>query len=107
MIKLFFISFLMTFSLLKGQQVEMDKIYFVSKEITNGTFQIEVLDKKYCNINLTSNIYELVEKSRHETKFIYVSINENSRLKIYPRNLITNKLKEELDLYSIVTEFKD
>jgi hypothetical protein len=90
-----------------GQEIEKDKIYFVSKDITKGTFQIEVLNEKNRNINLTSELYEIVEKNRHETDFVYIKINENSRLKIYPRNLITSKLKEELDLYSIVTEFKN
>ena len=89
------------------QEIEKDKIFFVNKNNTKGTFQIEVLSEINRNINLTSEIYEIVEKNRHETDFVYIKLNETSRLKIYPRNLITSKLKEELDLYSIVTEFKN
>ena len=101
------IFFIITCFTIFGQNIEKDKIIFVSKDITKGTFQIEVLNEKNRNINLTSEVYELVEKNRHETDFVYIKLNENSRIKIYPRNLITPKLKEELDLYSIVSEFKN
>jgi hypothetical protein len=89
-----------------SQQVEKDKIYFLSAEQTRGTFQLEVTEEQFCSTNVNSILMEQIEKTRHTTDFRYISLTENSRIKIYPSFMIPDLKKNPIEPCLIVKDFR-
>ena len=80
-------------------QVEKDKIIFVSADQIKGTFQFEVTDEKYQTINMTGELLERIEKNRNQEEIVFLDLNENCRVKIYPVSQIAELKKTTLPLY--------
>jgi hypothetical protein len=100
-----FLTFLViSFFSLTGfsQQVEKDKIYFISAEQTKGTFQFEVTAEEFCSVNLTAELMEKIEKNRHSSNYIYLPLNENCRIKIFPASMIPELRKKPIESCSVV-----
>ena len=87
-----------------SQQIEKDKIYFISAEMTRGTFQFEVTDEKFCNVTVTAELMEKIEINRHITDFTFLSLSENCRIKIYPTSMITELRKNPIEPCLIVND---
>lgn len=95
---LFLILIFLSFESFSQQKsVEKDKIYFLSAEQTRGTFQFEVTDEEFCNVAVTAELMEEIEKNRHVTDFVYLTLNENCRLKIFPASLIAELRKNPIE----------
>jgi hypothetical protein len=49
---------------------------------------------------------EQIEKTRHATDFTYISLTENSRIKIYPSFMIPDLKKNPIEPCLIVKDFR-
>jgi hypothetical protein len=102
-LSIFFIS--LTFQFF-SQQVEQDKIYFTSAEKTRGTFQIEVSEEKYCNMNVTGEMMEEIEKNRKTLDFSFIYYSKYCRIRIFPSSMIPELRKNPIDPCIIIKDFE-
>jgi hypothetical protein len=99
---LLFLSIVYTSLLGYSQHIEKDKIYFVSAEKTRGTFQFEVTEETFCNVNVTAELMEQIEKNRNVSEFTYLTLSKDCRVKIFPLMMIPELRKNPIEPCLIV-----
>jgi hypothetical protein len=83
--KQIFLFFLFSlFVVAKSQTIKKDQVILVDAAQVKGTFQFEVTNKTYMNVNLTYELLEKIQSLRRDAEVVYFPISENCKVKIFP-----------------------
>lgn len=77
----------------------------LSKENLRGTYQIEFLKTATNPIAVSAQLMEKIETVRKETEVSYVAVNEHCRIKVFPKNALSDFNVKELEESVIVEKF--
>nr|WP_294936622.1 hypothetical protein [uncultured Flavobacterium sp.] len=72
-----------------------------------GTYQIEFLKTAKEPVAVTGEILQKIEANRKEGQISYLIINEQCRIKILPKNALSESNKKKMEEFVIVEKFEN
>lgn len=80
-----------------------EKAKFADKH--HGTYQVEFLRTATAPIAVTGEVLEKIEANRKESQVSYLVINDQCRIKIFPKNVLSDPKRKDVEEFVIVEKF--